>query len=68
MDLYLWQLPMLLSILNLLLGGEMMNFKFRKTTEELRRILDLRKSSATTPTKNKKKYNRKRKHPNQPLD
>ena len=42
-----------------------MKFKFRKTAEELRRLMDLRKSSATTPIKNKKKYNRKIKHPKQ---
>ncbi len=45
-----------------------MKFRFSKTAEELRRLMDLRRSSATTPTKNKKKYNRKVKHPKKDLD
>jgi hypothetical protein len=31
----------------------------RKSPEELRRILELRRSSAATPLRNKKKYSRK---------
>ena len=45
-----------------------MKFRFGKTAEELRRLMDLRRSSATTPTKNKKRYNRKVKHPKKDLD
>jgi len=45
-----------------------MRFKFSKTAEELRRLMELRRSSATTPSKNKKKYNRKIKHPKKDLD
>lgn len=45
-----------------------MKFKFSKTTEEIRRLMDLRRSSATTPSKNKKKYNRKSKHPNKDIE
>ena len=36
--------------------------KLRKTAEDLRRLLDLRRSSASTPVRNKKKYSRKIKH------
>lgn len=36
--------------------------KLRKTAEDLRRLLDLRRSSASTPVRNKKKYSRKTKH------
>jgi hypothetical protein len=50
------------------LVGDEMKFRFSKTAEELRRLMDLRRSSATTPTKNKKKYNRKVKHPKKDLD
>lgn len=39
-----------------------MDFRFKKTKEELRRLLDLRKSSASSPARNKKRYTRKRKH------
>jgi hypothetical protein len=31
----------------------------KKTPEELRRLMELRRSGATTPVPNKKKYNRK---------
>jgi hypothetical protein len=50
------------------LVGDEMKFRFSKTAEELRRLMDLRRSSATTPAKNKKKYNRKIKHPKKDLD
>jgi len=50
------------------LVGDEMKFRFSKTAEELRRLMDLRRSSATTPTKNKKKYNRKVKHSKKDLD
>jgi hypothetical protein len=40
-------------------GGTM---KLRKTAEQLRRLLELRRSSASTPVLNKKKYTRKNKH------
>jgi hypothetical protein len=36
--------------------------KLRKTAEQLRRLLELRRSSASTPVLNKKKYTRKNKH------
>lgn len=36
--------------------------KLRKTTEQLRRLLELRRSSASSPVKNKKKYSRKIKY------
>lgn len=36
--------------------------KLRKTAEQLRRTLELRRSSAATPKRNKKKYSRKNKH------
>ena len=39
-----------------------MNLK--KTKEELRRLMELRRSNAATPVKNKKAYCRKRKHKN----
>jgi hypothetical protein len=55
-------------MLNHLYFGEEMKFKFSKTTEEIRRLMDLRRSSATTPSKNKKKYNRKSKHPNKDIE
>jgi len=42
--------------------GLTMDFRFKKTKEELRRLLDLRKSSASSPAKNKKRYSRKTKH------
>jgi hypothetical protein len=45
-----------------------MNFNFRKTAEELRRLLELRRSSASSPVNSKKKYNRKQKHRNKPPD
>ena len=38
---------------------------FRKTKEELRRLLELRRSSASRPVESKKKYKRKPKHPKQ---
>ena len=37
-----------------------MNLK--KTKEELRRLMELRRSNAATPVKNKKAYKRKPKH------
>jgi hypothetical protein len=36
--------------------------KIPKTKEELRRLLELRRSNAARPLKNKKKYTRKVKH------
>lgn len=39
--------------------------EFKKTKEQLRQLLELRRSSATTPVKNKKKYSRKLKHKGQ---
>lgn len=36
--------------------------KLGKTAEQLRRLLDLRRSSASSPVRNKKKYTRKNKH------
>jgi hypothetical protein len=33
-----------------------------KTVEELRRLLELRRSNAASPVPSKKKYSRKRKH------
>lgn len=38
------------------------NMKYTKTKEELRRIQELRRSSAAQPMKNKKAYSRKIKH------
>ena len=38
--------------------------KTRKTKEELRRLLELRRSSASSPIRNKKAYTRKTKHVN----
>jgi hypothetical protein len=38
--------------------------KFTATPEQLRARLELRRSNAATPHKNKKKYNRKNKHKN----
>ena len=35
---------------------------FKKTKEELRRVLELRRSNSATPIKNKKRYTRKTKH------
>jgi hypothetical protein len=35
----------------------------KKTTEELRRLMELRRSNAATPVPNKKQYKRKPKHP-----
>lgn len=40
----------------------------KKTKEELRRLLELRRSSASSPVKNKKKYSRKDKHKGQNED
>ena len=40
----------------------------KKTKEELRRLLELRRSSASSPVKNKKKYSRKNKHKGQTED
>jgi hypothetical protein len=34
----------------------------KKTPEELRRLMELRRSNAATPIKNKKTYSRKIKH------
>jgi hypothetical protein len=34
----------------------------KKTAEELRRLMELRRSNAASPIKNKKKYTRKLKH------
>lgn len=42
-----------------------MEFKQSKTGEALRKLLELRRSSAATPIKNKKKYSRKIKHKGQ---
>ena len=42
-----------------------MDFRFKKTKEELRRLLDLRRSSASRPVESKNKYKRKSKHPDQ---
>lgn len=36
--------------------------KFIKTAEQLRRLLELRRSNAATAVANKKKYSRKQKH------
>jgi len=36
--------------------------KLAKTTEQLRRLLELRRSNASIPLRNKKKYTRKTKH------
>ena len=33
--------------------------KLKKTAEELRKLLELRRSNAATPIKNKKQYSRK---------
>ena len=38
--------------------------KFAATPEQLRARLELRRSNAATPHKNKKKYTRKNKHKN----
>lgn len=35
---------------------------FKKSSEELRRIMELRRSNAARPLRNKKKYSRKVKH------
>jgi hypothetical protein len=40
-------------------GGTM---KLGKTAEQLRRLLELRRSSASSPVKNKRNYTRKIKH------
>lgn len=40
-------------------------FRFKKTAEELRRLLELRRSSAARPVESKKIYKRKPKHPKQ---
>lgn len=40
----------------------------KKTKEELRRLLELRRSSASSPVKNQKKYSRKNKHKGQNED
>jgi hypothetical protein len=34
----------------------------KKTAEELRRLMELRRSNAATPLRNKKQYSRKIKH------
>jgi hypothetical protein len=34
----------------------------KKSVEDLRKLLELRRSSASSPVRNKKKYTRKRKH------
>jgi hypothetical protein len=36
--------------------------KLSKTAEQLRRLLELRRSSASLPVRNKRKYTRKNKH------
>lgn len=36
--------------------------KLGKTAEQLRRLLELRRSSASSPVRNKKNYTRKTKH------
>ena len=35
---------------------------FKRTKDELRRVLELRRSNSATPIKNKKRYTRKIKH------
>jgi hypothetical protein len=37
---------------------------FKKTSEDLRRLMELRRSNAARPLRNKKKYSRKIKHKN----
>ena len=37
-----------------------MIFNLRKSGEELRRLMELRRSNASVPKPNKKKYNRKK--------
>jgi len=37
---------------------------WKKPREELRRLMELRRSSAASPLRNKKKYSRKPKHKN----
>lgn len=41
---------------------------FKKTKEELRRLMELRRSNSATPIKNKKKYTRKTKHKKESYD
>jgi hypothetical protein len=36
----------------------------KKTAEELRKLMELRRSNAATPLRNKKLYSRKQKHKN----
>jgi hypothetical protein len=36
----------------------------KKTQDELRRLMELRRSNAAAPIRNKKKYTRKQKHKN----
>lgn len=38
----------------------------RKTKEQLRRLLELRRSNAASPVPSKRKYSRKQKHKNKP--
>lgn len=40
----------------------MQPYKYKMTDEELRQLLELRRSSAASKHKNKKKYTRKQKH------
>ena len=42
--------------------------KLRKTTEELRKLMELRRSNAATPIQNKKKYKRTRQTTRKMLD
>jgi hypothetical protein len=44
--------------------GKVDTMKFRATPEQLRARLELRRSNAATPHKNKKRYSRKMKHKN----
>jgi hypothetical protein len=38
----------------------------RKTKEQLRRLLELRRSNAASPVPSRRKYSRKRKHKDRP--
>jgi hypothetical protein len=42
--------------------------KLRKTKEELRRLMELRRSNAASPIQNKKKYKRTRQNTRKMLD
>jgi hypothetical protein len=43
-------------------------YKYRKNAEELRRLLELRRSNASQPMPNKKRYKRKLKHADRSID